>query len=426
MDIEKFHKIFLNSNGLITDSRKIVEGSIFLALKGEKYDGHDFILEALEKGAKYAISEKNFNNEKVIKVENTLNFLQKLATHHRHYCDTKIIALTGSNGKTTTKELIKQVLSKKYNTYATEGNLNNHIGVPLTLLKLNKSYDFAVVEMGMSNFGEIKKLCEITRPDFGIITNIGKAHLENVGSIEGVAKAKGELYEYLYYNNKIIFVNERNQLLINILPKNYNKTVFYNNKIVNGKILENNIFLKVKLLFEGKEYQVNTKLYGEYNLDNIITAAFIGYYFNISPEEICDAIATYKPENYRSQFIETKLNKVIMDAYNANPTSMIASISSFLNLSCSNKVLILGTMYELGDYEKEEHRKIIELLTNYEVKSFFVGKGFKNIAIEKENFLYFENTDELIEYLNKNKIDSSLILIKGSRANQLEKILPFV
>lgn len=426
MQIAELHKIFLNSKGLITDSRKVVPGSIFLALKGDKFDGHDFILESLIKGAQFAISEKDFANEQVIKVDNTLDFLQNFSTYHRRFCKTKIIALTGSNGKTTTKELIKCVLSKKYNTYATEGNLNNHIGVPLTLLNLNTKHEFAVVEMGTNHFGEIKKLCEIAEPDYGLITNIGKAHLEGFGSIEGVAKAKGEMYEYLSINNKIIFVNQKNELLCKIIPRNYDKIVFYNNEIVTGSIVDNNIFLKVKLIFEGKEYDVTTSLYGEYNLDNIITAAFIGYYLDIRPEDICEAVASYKPENLRSQYIETSFNKVIMDAYNANPTSMSSSINSFLNLNHSNKVLILGSMFELGEHEKEEHKKIINLISEYPVTAFFVGNGFKNVKYERNNFFYFNDTDELIEYLKTNKLNNSLILIKGSRANQLEKVLPFV
>lgn len=426
MQIAEFHKIFLNSKGLITDSRKVVKGSIFLALKGDKFDGHDFIIESLNKGAQYAISEKDLANEQVIKVDNTLEFLQNFSTYHRRFCNSKIIALTGTNGKTTTKELIKYVLNKKYNTYATEGNLNNHIGVPLTLLNLNTKNEFAVVEMGTNHFGEIKKLCEIAEPDYGLITNIGKAHLEGFGNIEGVAKAKGEMYEYLSKNNKIIFVNQKNELLCKIIPKNYDKIVFYNNEIVTGSIIDNNIFLKVKLIFEGKDYEVTTSLYGEYNLDNIITAAFIGYYFDITPEDICEAIASYKPENLRSQYIETSFNKVIMDAYNANPTSMYSSINSFLNLNNSNKVLILGSMFELGEHEEEEHRKIINLISEYSVTSFFVGNGFKNVKYERDNFFYFNDTEELIEYLKLHKIENSLILIKGSRANQLEKILPFV
>ncbi|MDR3287611.1 MAG: UDP-N-acetylmuramoyl-tripeptide--D-alanyl-D-alanine ligase [Prevotellaceae bacterium] len=424
MKISDIYEIFKQYPNVITDSREIVPNSIFVALKGDNFDGNNFVKSAIEKGAAYAIADDKSlaAHEKIIVVDDALKTLQDLATYHRKKLDIPVLAITGSNGKTTTKELVYRVLSKKFNAAVTEGNLNNQIGVPKTLLKMTTEHNFAVIEMGTNHFGEIATLCKIANPDLGLINNIGEAHIEFFGNIDGVAKAKGELFEFLATNNGKIFVNTDIDIIANIAEKYIRKEniITYNQQNYNVKILptdNENPFLQ----FIFNDIKISTKLIGIYNIDNALAAVATGKYFNISDTDIAAAIESYLPDNNRSQKIETQHNILYMDAYNANPTSMQASLQNFINQSATNKMLILGDMRELGESSDAKHKNITEIIIKSNIKNvLLVGDCFMKAAQNTE-FICFKNVDECIKYLDENKIENRTILIKGSHGIHLEK-----
>ncbi len=421
MTVEKLHNLFLEFPNACIDTRKIVEGCIFFALTGDNFNGNEFAQKAIKNGASYAIidQEEYKISNKTILVKNVLKTLQELSTYHRRYCSTKIIALTGSNGKTTTKELINVVLSKKYRTVATKGNLNNHIGVPLTLLSITKETEIAIVEMGANHLGEIAFLCNITQPDFGYITNFGKAHLEGFGSIEGVVKGKSELYEYLITHKKSIFLNADDSIQLEKLGT-YIKKIGYstnNHKFYPIDFLNANPF--VSMQFE--ETTVTSQLIGSYNFTNCCAAILMGKYFNIPLKDIKNAIEHYTPKNNRSQIITKNGHYIILDAYNANPSSMEAALKNFKKNKDKNKIIFLGDMFELGKYAVVEHQNIVDSISKMSFdKVYLIGENFYET---KTSYQKFKSFDELEKNLKKNTVEKSTILIKGSRSMALERIL---
>ncbi|HET8809868.1 MAG TPA: UDP-N-acetylmuramoyl-tripeptide--D-alanyl-D-alanine ligase [Flavobacteriaceae bacterium] len=422
MEISKIHELFLKGKGVSTDTRKIEKGTIFFALKGENFNGNKFALQAIEKGAAIVIADEIFEvHEKIVQVENVLETLQELATFHRNYLKTPIIALTGSNGKTTTKELVNAVLSKKFNTTATQGNLNNHIGVPLTLLSMSENTQIGIVEMGANHPKEIANLCEIALPDYGYITNFGKAHLEGFGGIVGVIKSKSELYDFLKNNNKTIFVNSDDELQIK-QSKGAETYQIGENKGADCQVKFLNADPFVEMSFD--ELTIKSKLIGKYNAKNIAAAIGIGQYFEVLPKKIVEAIEAYIPQNNRSQIIEQNGNKIIMDAYNANPTSMLAALESFDSLPGKNKVLILGDMFELGENSLAEHQAIVDQIESLDFDIVYLcGKDFHRTQSGSIKIQHFENFEELKNELEKTKFSAVSILIKGSRGMALERIL---
>lgn len=427
--IEKIYELFLEAGKISTDSRKIETGCLFFALKGDNFNGNKYAIQAIEKGAKYAIiDEQQYNtSDKTFLVDDSLTCLQNLALYHRKKLGIPILGITGTNGKTTTKELIAAVLSEKYNVKYTQGNLNNHIGVPLTLLSMNETTEFGVVEMGANHPGEIALLCKIADPDFGIITNVGKAHLEGFGSFEGVIKTKGELYDFIKQKNGTIFFNKDNHILQGLSTSIANKVSYgISNADFNGELIHSPPYIHVKANFTKGILYLNSKLIGDYNFENILAAACIGEYFEVDPLLIQKAIKLYKPENNRSQLIKKNNLTIVLDAYNANPTSMKASIESFSHEQTNDNYLFLGDMLELGEYADSEHLSILELLSNLQFKHvFLVGNQFKKVA-DSFTFKTFENVDELCQYIKEIEIKNGNILIKGSRGIQLEKILDFL
>ncbi len=422
MTIEEIHALFLEHQIISTDTRKIAKNCLFFALKGENFNGNHFAKEALKAGASYSIiDEDKFNHtEKCILVSNVLETLQNLATYHRQFCQAQIIALTGSNGKTTTKELINSVLSKKYRTIATKGNLNNHIGVPLTLLSIKKDTEIAIVEMGANHKKEIEFLCKIAQPDFGYITNFGKAHLEGFGSEEGVVQGKSELYDYLLANHKSVFLNADDPIQLEKLGSYINKFGFSteNNQYSIIKFLGAHPF--VSLNFEKET--INSQLIGNYNFTNCAAAILIGKYFNVSLNHIKEGIENYCPSNNRSQLITKNGHKIILDAYNANPTSMKAALENFESLKGDHKIAFLGDMFELGKTANEEHQNIDKIIGSLKfVTVYFLGQNFNKIETSHKKFASFQ---DLATHLKSNPIkDKSTILIKGSRGMALERIL---
>lgn len=426
--INELYRIFRNNPVITTDSRNIEPDSLFFALKGDSFNGNKFAVEALNKGAVYAIiDEKEFEMPgKTILVENVLQALKDLASLHRKTLGLPILAITGTNGKTTTKELVSAVLARKYNVSFTQGNLNNHIGVPLTLLKMNESTEFGVVEMGANHPGEIAELCEIADPDYGIITNIGKAHLEGFGSFEGVIQTKTELYRFLQKKNGLVFYNKSNPLLEKLTGNIANK-ISYGEKDANlvAEPIVSPPYLHLKANFPKGVLYLNTQLTGNYNFENVLAAACIGNHFRVDPLEIQKALKVYQPKNNRSQLIVKNNLRITMDAYNANPTSMQASIKSFMQIASGETSLILGDMLELGEYSTDEHTTILELLKSYpECNVYLVGDNFFEIAGEY-NYPAFENVDSLCETLKKTPITNGNVLIKGSRGIHLEKVLNY-
>ena len=423
MNIKSLYKLFLECTSVCTDTRKLKENDLFFALKGENFNGNKFAKKALEHGAKYAIiDEKEYNGKNTIFVKDVLKTLQDLATYHRRQLNIPIIALTGSNGKTTTKELINVVLSKKFNTTATVGNLNNHIGVPLTLLSMTNKTEIGIVEMGANHMNEIDLLCNITLPDYGYITNFGKAHLEGFGSIEGVIKAKSELYEFLKKTDKTIFINEDDPVQIE-KTKNCITFSFSENKEssnVNIKLIEANPFVKLKY----NTIEIQSSLIGSYNFKNISAAIAIGRYFKVSDKDILNAIEKYSPTNNRSQIIHKNSYKIILDAYNANPTSMQAAIESFNMLKDSYKIAFLGDMFELGEDSSKEHQNIVNLLENTSLDEIYViGGNFHKTKTRSKKITILNSFDELKTVLLAKDIKDSTLLIKGSRGMAMERIL---
>ncbi|MCE4563393.1 UDP-N-acetylmuramoyl-tripeptide--D-alanyl-D-alanine ligase [Maribellus sp. CM-23] len=428
--LEKIYQHFLAARQTVsTDSRKIEQGCIFFALKGENFNGNRYASDAIKSGAAYAvIDEEEFaSTERTILVNDVLTTLQQLALFHRKKLGIPILGITGTNGKTTTKELIAAVLAEKYKVSFTQGNLNNHIGVPLTLLKMDNNTEFGVVEMGANHPGEIAELCQIADPDFGIITNVGKAHLEGFGSFEGVIKTKGELYDYMAKKSGVIFYNRNNNYLEE-LGKNIPNRVSYGTTDAGfkGELLDSPPFVHLKVNFAKGVLYLNTKLIGNFNFENVLAAACIGNYFEVDPLKIQSAIKNYEPRNNRSQLIVKNDLRIIMDAYNANPTSMKASLDSFAANTPDSAYLILGDMLELGEYSFEEHLSILKTIREKAFQNvFLVGKEFTR-ANENFDFRCFEKVEDLCLLLEKEPIKNGNVLIKGSRGIKLEKVLEYL
>lgn len=423
MEIAELYKCFMECGKVTTDSRNCPEGSMFIALKGETFNGNAFAAQALKQGCRYAvIDESEYAGEGTILVDNCLQALQQLANYHRRQLKTPVIGITGTNGKTTTKELISTVLSRKFNTLYTEGNFNNHIGVPLTLLRLTKEHEMAVVEMGANHPGEIKTLVHIAEPDYGIITNVGKAHLQGFGSFEGVIRTKGELYDFLRAKGgATIFIQNENPYLNGIAEGltcvRYGQTA---GLYVSGELISCSPFLSFRWTAEGVSHEVNTHLIGSYNLDNMLAAAAIGRYFGVSDDDISSALASYLPHNNRSQLKETADNKLIVDAYNANPTSMMAALKNFRQVEASHKMVILGDMKELGEASREEHQKVVDYLKECGFdRVVLVGPEF---AAATHSYQTFQHVDEVLADIRIHKPQGYYILIKGSNSMKLSQL----
>jgi UDP-N-acetylmuramoyl-tripeptide--D-alanyl-D-alanine ligase len=430
MEAKTLYSYFLKSSSVITDTRKIEKNALFFCLRGENFNGNKFAKEALRKGAAFVViddSEYFKENSQYILVEDCLKSLQELAKYHRLQFDIPVIGLTGSNGKTTTKELIHSVLSERFNITATFGNLNNHIGVPLTLLKINKNTEIALIEMGANHLKEIEFLCNITKPTHGYITNFGKAHLEGFGSTEGVIQGKSELYKSLENTKGTALINSEDKLQVR-LTKNQAKQQF-GNKEADIVITSNNYTTKDNnhLSVSFQSTIINSKLKGTYNYSNIKAAIAFGFIFDISLEKIKKGIEGYIPKNNRSQWLKTERNTVILDAYNANPSSMSVALESLLNSDTKNKILILGDMLELGGYAADEHQRIIEILNKKTPETvILVGKEFKKTKTSNSNFHKFEETKDVIPFLQKKNFQNKTILIKGSRGIALEVLQEYL
>ncbi len=435
MKISEIHQLFLKSERVVIDSRKIQKNDFFVAIKGDNFDANTFAKQALENGASYVIIDNPdyYINEKTILVKNSLETLQALAQFHRIQLALPIIALTGSNGKTTTKELINVVLSEKYKVKSTIGNLNNHIGVPLTLLSFDYKTEIGIVEMGANHQKEIEFLCDIAQPNLGYITNFGKAHLEGFGGFEGVIKGKSELYEYIRSEEldeeeerqKKVFINLDDAIQLEKSEGLNRFTFSFKDKTASVFISSIEVNPFVKINFEGFEIQSN--LIGAYNAPNIAAAIAIGKYFKVDNSKIKKAIENYIPTNNRSQIIEKNSNKIILDAYNANPSSMKVAIENFINLEGNSKVMILGDMFELGKESLLEHKNIVTLVEdNSDIEVFFVGKDFYSNYIDKKNIKFFDSFDQLKIYFSENKTTNKNILIKGSRGMALERIVEYL
>ena len=425
MPIAELYRIFQKYPVISTDSRNIPSSCIFFALKGENFDGNRYAADALDKGAAHAVVDNPeiAVDSRFILVENVLCTLQKLAQHYRRQMNIPVLAITGTNGKTTTKELVSAVLQQKYRVTYTQGNLNNHIGVPLTLLKINAQTEIAVIEMGANHPGEISDLCHIAEPDYGLVTNIGKAHLEGFGSFEKIIQTKSELYGFLRECGGKAFVNAGNELLIQ-QSAGLEQLTYGDNSQLKGQAEEGSWFLTVKALFPKGWLYLSSKLVGDYNSDNILAAARVGLHFGVDPIDIQKAIAGYKPGNNRSQFIEKGDNKIIMDAYNANPTSMYAALCNFEKINHEHKALILGDMLELGEYSHEEHQKIADKINNGKFeKIFLIGQQFEQTSC---NAIKLPSIEFLTKWLESQPLYDSLILIKGSHSIGLEKVIEYI
>ena len=427
MNIQKIHKLFLINNSVSIDTRNIKANDIFFAIKGLNFDGNKFANQAIKNGASLVVSddlEISKISDKIIYVNDTIKTLQELANFHRKFIDAKIIAITGSNGKTTSKELMLNVLSKHYKTIATKGNLNNHLGVPLTILSMSKETQIGIVEMGANHLKEIDFLCKIAEPDFGYITNFGNAHLEGFKSLDGVIKGKSELYNYLRINNKLIFYNSENKKQSNLI-NSYTNTFSYGFSTNSNCVINNSNSLNT-VDVEYKNKLIKSTIYGGYNFENICIAIAVGEYFDVGFEQIKKGIESYLPENNRSQITITDSNTVVLDAYNANPTSMKLAIESFCKTSYTNKMIIVGDMFELGKDSNKYHQEITDSLESInDTKIYIVGKDFSKTNHSKK-IKSFPSTEELINNISKLNISNYSILIKGSRAMQLEKIVEFI
>lgn len=424
MTLSEIHHLFLQTQFIAIDTRKIEPNSFFVAIKGERFDANTFAQEALQKGAQYVIIDNPdyYIDSRTILVKDSLKTLQDLAAYHRKYLGIPVIALTGSNGKTTTKELLYAVLSQKYKTTATVGNLNNHIGVPLTLLSFKKDTQIGIVEMGANHQKEIDFLCRIARPDFGYITNFGKAHLEGFGGVEGVIKGKSEMYDHLIENNKKVFINLDDPIQ-DSKTRNMNRITF-STKQSTANLYVKSIVANPLVSIKFNETQINSNLIGIYNANNINAAVTIGHYFGLTDELIKKAIESYIPENNRSQLIKKGTNKIILDAYNANPSSMAVALDNFIQLEDTNKIIILGDMFELGNESSFEHNAIVNQLKSIDdIKVYYIGNDFYNSKIGKTNFNFFKTFEEFISNCDLKNFQNNTILIKGSRGMALEKIL---
>ena len=426
-------ELFYETSGVCIDTRRITKDCLFICLKGANFNGNEFVDNALELGAKYVITDEieRQKSPSIIYVPNTLEFLQELARYHRDKFNIPIIGITGSNGKTTTKELIATVLEKKYKTLSTIGNLNNHIGVPLTLLSLNKTHEIAVIEMGANKLSDISELCVIANPTHGIITNIGKAHLEGFGNFEGVLTTKKELYDAVKFNNGILFNNSDDEILNEIIPQEIQHYDYstQKNSYVKGKLISMSPFVKLK--WESEKYkseEISTTMVGQYNFYNFLAAITIGCFFNVEDELINDAIKNYVPTNNRSQIEKTTRNTLLLDAYNANPSSMKNSIESFSMMTYPNKIIIVGDMFELGKETESEHQKVIEQINLLDIETFFIGENFNSLSAKTDSskLHFFKSKDALITHIKSSCIKDNLILLKASRGIGLETIKEFL
>lgn len=422
MTIQQLYDIYLQFPSVQTDTRKIKKGDLFFALKGPSFDGNSFAEKALELGAAYAIiDDSSFAlNDHYILVDDVLNTLQHLARFHRQQFNIPFIAITGSNGKTTSKELVTTVLKQKFVTYATEGNLNNHIGVPLTILKIGKNAEMAVIEMGANHQKEIESYCAIALPDYAVINNCGKAHIEGFGGIEGVRKGKGELYDFIRANGGTIFINTDFDYLED-MAKGIPNRVSYGTQhaTYTGEITSNEMLLKVSVKTPSDSFEIHSNLVGSYNLPNVLLAVAVGATFGVSNQQIKAAIEAYEPDNSRSQFVVKGNNKIILDAYNANPTSMRAAISNFSNLA-GKKIIWLGAMKEMGDDEAYEHQELINYVEQWNWEDvILVGQEFE---LHKGVHKWFPNSEMAAKFIEQNKPHEALILIKGSRGSKMEKL----
>jgi UDP-N-acetylmuramoyl-tripeptide--D-alanyl-D-alanine ligase len=424
MTIDALYERFKNSSGISTDSRAIKPGAIFFALKGERFNGNLFVEGVLEQGASAAVTDEmhGHSDERIILVENVLSTLQQLANQHRRQTNVKVFAVAGSNGKTTTKELISRVLQTSFNTFATKGNLNNHIGVPLSLLSIRQETEFAIIEIGANHLGETRRLCEIAEPDFGLITNNGKDHLEGYGSIEGVRRGNGELFDFLRLKNKTAFVCADEDDLMP-MSEGMNRITYGENEIADcqGRITQQFPFIQLQT----SNLKFQTQLIGRYNFENIMAAVCCGQYFGVPEEKISESIATYQPLNNRSQILKRGTNTFILDAYNANPSSVNAALENFFLLPAENKIVILGDMAELGASSHSEHRDVIERLRNEKLQmKILVGEDFeKALATRDASILHFKNVEQLKEWFSRQSFENYFFLLKASRIIGLEKLL---
>ena len=423
MSIIDLYDLFIHNPQITTDSRNCPKGSIFFALKGDKFDGNQYAGKALASGCVYAVIDNPdyYIGERTILVDNVLKTLQQLAHHHRKVLGLPIIGITGTNGKTTTKELLAAVLSTKFNLLYTEGNFNNHIGVPLTLLRLTHDHEMAVIEMGASHPGDIKELVDIVHPNYGIITNVGRAHLEGFGSFEGVIRTKGELYDYIRRSKGKIFIKKENEYLQSI-AKGIEQITYGNgdDAFASGQVVSCDPFLVFNWKQQGKLHTVETHMIGSYNLDNVLAAVAVGRFFKIPAERISRAIAAYEPTNNRSQFKKTENNELIIDAYNANPSSMKVALDNFITLPVQPKAIILGDMRELGPTSDELHAEVVEQIKKGQFdKVFLCGEHFSKVGKE---FSPFATTEAMVEELRKQPLKGYHILIKGSHSMGLEKL----
>jgi len=431
MSTEQIYQEFLQSTGICTDTRRETDGSLFFALRGEQFDGNSFVEDALNKGCRLAITERKDleGSGRVLVVPSALDLLQHLANYHRLQVGPRLVAITGSNGKTTTKELLAAVLSTEYKLIATSGNLNNHIGVPLTLLRLNRE-ELAVVEMGANHPGEIAELARIAAPDVGLITNVGKAHLEGFGTLQGVLDAKAELYAYLASHGGTAIIDGQDKILM----RKADELGVTRRVIAQGgdlpvavSLVKQTPFLEVELVLGDQVYPFSTKLVGAYNLQNILLAAATGFHYGISPEAIAGAISGYLPENQRSQMLEGGRNQVVLDSYNANPSSMREAIGGLLSYATSPTMLILGDMAELGKTSEEEHRELVHWISSLNVdRVLLLGPNFSRVGEPSDTISVFRGRSELETYLRKEKPEGYHILLKGSRVMELEVLIPLL
>lgn len=426
MLIEQLYQRFLESGKISTDTRQIIPGSLFFALRGDKFNANEFANQALEKGASYAVvDDPNYAaSERFLLVDDSLRALQALAKHHRSQLKIPVVGLTGSNGKTTSKELVLAVLSKKFKTYATKGNLNNHIGVPLTILSIDHSYQMAVVEMGANHVGEIALLCSIANPTHGFITNIGRAHIGTFGGFENIIRGKSELYQHLITHNGTVFINSQNEILAN-MAKRFKQPYFYpaKNDYYYAELVEADPFIRFKTETE----EVQTQLMGAYNFENMAAALCIGKYFGVDSKDANKAVAEYVPGNMRSQIVKKGSNTIILDAYNANPSSMEAAIENLATMKAKKKVAILGDMFELEEEAAKEHARIGELLKSKNFDRVYLCGGLMGEA--KKHLpasVHFEEKEQLIESLKQHPIQEATVLVKASRGVGLETILEYL
>nr|WP_121269929.1 UDP-N-acetylmuramoyl-tripeptide--D-alanyl-D-alanine ligase [Pedobacter schmidteae] len=431
-NIASLYQQYLKHPIICTDTRNITAGCLFFALKGDKFDANTFAAQAITEGAAYAIidNEDYRTDDRCILVDDVLTTLQDLARHHRSQLGIPVIGLTGSNGKTTTKELINAVLQQKYKSFATKGNLNNHIGVPLSILSLTPQTEIAVIEMGANHQKEIEFLCGIAQPTHGLITNIGMAHLDGFGGFEGVKKGKAELFAYLKDQDGIAFINHNNPYLMEMSEKNgLDKIIYYGTETTNtvsGKLLKSDPLIELSWDSKAGSFQTNVQLTGTYNFENILAAICIGQFFEVSPAEINAGLSGYQPNNNRSQITKTAKNTVICDFYNANPSSMAAALANIDALSSANKTIIIGDMFELGAESATQHRNIIEQAEKLNINTLiFIGHAFYEARQDRKG-LFFNTPAEAEAFLKNNPVNDSLVLLKGSRGMALEQLLPLL